>query len=107
MNENSPSLPNGTDVLINARQLQEIFPVSPMTVWRYEHDPEIAFPKRIRLRTNGRVYWRLGEVLDWIARRAATERAGLPTFGKPKAKAEKETKAVEESPAGAKEVRLE
>ncbi len=106
MNESSPSLPNGTDVLINARQLQEIFPVSPMTVWRYEHDPEIAFPKRIRLKTNGRVYWRLSEVQDWIAKRSATERAGLPTFGNPKAKGEKKTRTAVESPA-VKEVRLE
>jgi predicted DNA-binding transcriptional regulator AlpA len=34
--------------------------VSPSTVWRWEHDPEMNFPKPVRIK--GRKYWRESEL---------------------------------------------
>ncbi len=59
-------------VLINARQLRERIPVSTMTIRRYERDPKIGFPKRIKL-NGGMNYWRLSEVQEWIDRRALAQ----------------------------------
>lgn len=44
--------------------------VTPMTLWRWERDPDLRFPKRIKLGRN-RVYWRLSELRAYVARRAA------------------------------------
>ena len=67
----SDLLPRG-EKLINARQLHELIPVSKMSFWRWERDPEINFPKRIRL-NHGHNYWRLSEVEAWIAKQAAAQ----------------------------------
>ena len=56
------------DVLVNSRQLRRIIPVCDMTIRRWEQDPEIGFPRRIKL-NNGHVFWRLAAVKIWVNRR--------------------------------------
>jgi prophage regulatory protein len=51
---------------INKRRLLELVGVSYSTWWRLERAGKA--PKRIRL-SAGRVGWRLGEVLDYLASR--------------------------------------
>ncbi len=64
-------LPGG-EKLINVRQLREKIPASNMSYWRWERDPKIDFPKRIRL-NHGHNYWKLSEVEAWIAKQAAVQ----------------------------------
>jgi predicted DNA-binding transcriptional regulator AlpA len=57
-------LPSAADAhrLINAKQLQELLPVSKMTIWRMETRGELPLHASI----GGRNYWRLYQVLDAI-----------------------------------------
>jgi predicted DNA-binding transcriptional regulator AlpA len=50
--------------LLPRRELRRIIPVSDMTIWRWERDGH--FPRHVSI--NGRNYWRLSEVSDWIER---------------------------------------
>jgi predicted DNA-binding transcriptional regulator AlpA len=43
--------------------------VSDMTIWRWEHDPELGFPTAVEI--NGRKYFDLALVEEWERRRAA------------------------------------
>ena len=74
MSEQTSLTPEG-GVLINARQLRERIPVSTMTIRRYERDPKVGFPKRIKL-NGGMNYWRLSEVQEWIDKRALAQAKG-------------------------------
>ena len=56
------------DVLVNSRQLRQMIPVCDMTIRRWEKDPEIGFPQRIKL-NGGHCFWRLAAVKLWINRR--------------------------------------
>ncbi len=56
------------DVLVNSRQLRQMIPVCDMTIRRWEKDPQIGFPQRIKL-NGGHVFWRLAAVKSWINRR--------------------------------------
>jgi predicted DNA-binding transcriptional regulator AlpA len=49
---------------------------SPMTIWRYEHDPDLNFPKPIRI--NGRKHWRIREIEAFEESQAARENMKLP-----------------------------
>lgn len=57
------------DILVNSRQLRQILPVCDMTIRRWEKDPEIGFPPRIKL-NGGHVFWKLSSVRAWINHRA-------------------------------------
>ena len=59
---------SGEDILVNSRQLRQILPVCDMTIRRWEKDPQIGFPKRIKL-NGGHCFWRLCAVKLWINRR--------------------------------------
>ena len=60
--------------LLPRRELRRIVPVSDMTIWRWERAG--VFPRHVSI--NGRNYWRLSEVLDWIERQqAAGSRGGV------------------------------
>jgi predicted DNA-binding transcriptional regulator AlpA len=56
---------------LSRRELRALFPVSDMTIWRWTQDPQIAFPKPVKLGRNGRNFWWLPEILKWERRRAA------------------------------------
>jgi predicted DNA-binding transcriptional regulator AlpA len=54
---------------IARRELRALFPVSDMTIWRWQHDPQVGFPAPIKLSNNGRNYWWLPAIRDWECRR--------------------------------------
>jgi predicted DNA-binding transcriptional regulator AlpA len=54
---------------ISRRELRALFPVSDMTIWRWQHDLRVGFPAPIKLGNNGRNYWWLPAVRDWECRR--------------------------------------
>ena len=58
-----------TERLLPRRELRSLVPVSDMTIWRWERDE--LFPRHVSI--NGRNYWRLSEISDWMARQ---EKAG-------------------------------
>ena len=66
--------PDDTDRLIDADELRELIPLSKMQFWRMEKAGR--FPRRIKIGQR-RVAWRLIEIRQWIADRAA-ERSGEP-----------------------------
>jgi predicted DNA-binding transcriptional regulator AlpA len=52
------------DQLISRRQLQQLLPVSPITIWRWERDG--LFPKHL---TIGRTsFWRAIEIHEYLSR---------------------------------------
>jgi predicted DNA-binding transcriptional regulator AlpA len=65
---------------INRKQLREIIPVSDMSIWRWERDPEVAFPAPVKL-ANGRNYWWLPAILDWQRTRAERQTAEASQSG--------------------------
>lgn len=46
--------------------------ISQMTEWRWQRDPDLDFPKPVKIRN--RVYYREAEILAWLDRQA--EKAG-------------------------------
>ena len=60
---------NGSERLLPRRALRILIPVSDMTIWRWERVG--LFPRHLLI--NGRNYWRLSELRDWMDRQ---ERAG-------------------------------
>ena len=42
--------------------------ISEMTLWRWEHDKKLAFPKALTI--NGRRYYDLAEIEEWERTRA-------------------------------------
>jgi predicted DNA-binding transcriptional regulator AlpA len=58
------------DKYVTSRQVRdELGGVSDMTLWRWENDPELGFPKPIRI--NRRRYWRAAEISAFMAHQAA------------------------------------
>ena len=55
--------------LLTRRLLRQIVPVSDMTIWRWEHDHDLGFPKAITI--NGRKYFDLDLIEEWERNRAA------------------------------------
>jgi predicted DNA-binding transcriptional regulator AlpA len=54
---------------INREQLRELIPASDMTLWRWQRDPEIAFPLPSKLGAGGRNFWWLPAVRAWLRKR--------------------------------------
>jgi predicted DNA-binding transcriptional regulator AlpA len=64
-----------SDALLTTPQLRaRLGGISEMTIWRYERDTEIDFPKPLRIKR--RKYWRVREV-EASEARAAREHAEL------------------------------
>jgi predicted DNA-binding transcriptional regulator AlpA len=55
----------GPDVQIRYRR-------SHVTIWRWQRDPKLVFPKPIQI--NGLNYWRLTELLAWEADQRCADR---------------------------------
>jgi predicted DNA-binding transcriptional regulator AlpA len=55
--------------LLPRRELRSLVPVSDMTIWRWERGG--VFPRHLSI--NGRNYWRLSEISEWMDRQ---QRAG-------------------------------
>jgi predicted DNA-binding transcriptional regulator AlpA len=54
---------------IPAGQLRARYGISAMTVWRWLQDKPLGFPRPIRI--NRRRFWKLAELEQWEASRAA------------------------------------
>jgi predicted DNA-binding transcriptional regulator AlpA len=54
-------------------ELRRRYPVSDMTIWRWSKDPEVAFPKPIKLGRGktARCHWATEELDEFDRRRAA------------------------------------
>ena len=61
--------PAPEDRYVNSGQLRVIIPASNMSFWRWQRDPEIAFPVPVKLGDDGRNYWWLPDVRAWMRRR--------------------------------------
>jgi predicted DNA-binding transcriptional regulator AlpA len=61
---------------ISRWELRQLFPVSDMTIWRWQHDPQIAFPAPVKLGINGRNFWWFPAIRDWERRRRELTPAG-------------------------------
>jgi hypothetical protein len=51
------------DRLVPDPQVQWRYGVSGMTLWRWDHNPQLKFPAPIRI--NGRKYRRLSDLIAW------------------------------------------
>jgi hypothetical protein len=63
--------PEGSAVYINADQLKLMFPISDMTLWRWQADPRVNFPVAVKLGAAGRNYWWLPDLVEWRRAREA------------------------------------
>lgn len=61
--------------ILSERELRALTGLSRTTHWRYERDPNINFPKRLRLGP-GRCGWDEAEVLAWLESRPRGMAAG-------------------------------
>ncbi|WP_210245946.1 DNA-binding protein [Methylobacterium sp. WL19] len=61
------------DELLPATPTRMRYGVSDMTLWRWENDPALGFPKPIRI--NGRRYWRIADLQAFEARQASKREA--------------------------------
>lgn len=59
--------------LLPRRELRKVVPVSDMTIWRWQRHGH--FPKHLSI--NGRNYWRLSEIWDWMDRQPRARHDGL------------------------------
>ena len=85
--------PEGSAVYINADQLKVIFPISDMTLWRWQADPRVNFPVAVKLGAAGRNYWWLPDLVEWRRAReavATVEREPIPPGTGPKPRYEPE-----------------
>lgn len=63
------------DKYVTSKQVRdELGGVSDMTLWRWENDENMGFPKPIRI--NRRRYWRAAEISQFMASRAAVGQEG-------------------------------
>lgn len=55
--------PGDGEMLLPDPQVAKRYSVSAMSIWRWDHRPELGFPKPIRIQ--GRKYRRLSELREW------------------------------------------
>ena len=60
----------GEERYVGKRELDRRYPVSGMTRWRWINDPNVAFPKPVKLGPNGRNFWWLPDLIEWERQRA-------------------------------------
>lgn len=56
------------DRLLPAAEVREIFGVSDMSIWRWQADDHMQFPKPLMIRR--RRYWRRGDIVAFQQRQA-------------------------------------
>ncbi len=54
-----------------AADVQARYKISHMTLWRWQNDPEIQFPRPMKIRK--RRFWRLGDLVAFDARQRAKD----------------------------------
>ena len=65
------------EMLLPRRALLKMVPVSDMTIYRWERDG--IFPRHFSI--NGRNYWRLSEVQQWMDGQVRAETPAMPDGG--------------------------
>jgi predicted DNA-binding transcriptional regulator AlpA len=70
----STARPAPDERYITADELRAVIPVSVMTLWRWQRDPQITFPAPVKLGADHRNYWWLPEVRTWMRTREARQR---------------------------------
>lgn len=53
-----------------SRVARALIPVSDMTIWRWTADSKIGFPEPVKLGADGRNFWWLPAVHDFLRRRS-------------------------------------
>jgi predicted DNA-binding transcriptional regulator AlpA len=53
---------------LGGRQTADYLNVTTMTIWRWERDPKLSFPKPTVI--NDRKYWARSDINDWMRRQA-------------------------------------
>ena len=82
------------DRILDKKELRRMWPVSDMTIWRWERDGK--FPKRLHL-GQGRVGWRLSELLaemDRLCAEREAEGADAPSGAAAPAQGEREAEGA-------------
>lgn len=59
------TLSNEAAEFLTGPQVQRRYQRSHVSIWRWRHDPELGFPKPIRI--NRLLYWRLADLEAWEA----------------------------------------
>ncbi len=59
--------------LISGPRLARRYGVSPMTVWRWQQDPDLGFPQPLKIMR--RNYWHAAEIEQWERARARASRS--------------------------------
>jgi len=57
------------ETLIDVNEVQAIFGVSKMTIWRWCSHDQLGFPRPVRIQR--RRYWKEAEVVAWLREREA------------------------------------
>jgi len=60
---------NVDDRLLPDAEVCQRYGVTPMTLWRWDHDPTLSFPPAVRIRS--RKYRRLSTLVQWERSREA------------------------------------
>jgi len=63
------STPQDSREFLTQPQVQQRYKKSHVSIWRWRHDPDLGFPKPIRINRN--LYWRLADLEHWEAKLAA------------------------------------
>ncbi len=63
---------DGAEQLLPDRRVADRYRVSLMSLWRWDHNPELGFPPPIRI--NRRKYRRLSDLVRWERSRAVGAR---------------------------------
>ncbi|KMO21624.1 helix-turn-helix transcriptional regulator [Methylobacterium platani] len=59
--------------MLPAAHVRQRYAISDMTLWRWEKDPKLDFPKPIRI--NGRRYWRVTDLVSFETRQSSQQEA--------------------------------
>lgn len=60
---------SGKQYIVRRKLRSRFGDISEMTLWRWEHDKRLAFPRAVTI--NGRKYYDLAEIEAWERSRAA------------------------------------
>jgi hypothetical protein len=64
-----PALPADSDVWLPAPKIRKLLGgISPVTFWRWRHNPQLGFPPGRRV--NGRWYFQWAQISEWHAKQA-------------------------------------
>jgi hypothetical protein len=59
---------------LNRAQLRALIPASDMTLWRWQRNPKVSFPASVKLGEDGRNYWWVPDVRNWMRARRGIRR---------------------------------